>query len=169
VNPDGGCINQNVAYLDTQRFDRLSEKEVLDRIGTLLAIAIGRSEEQRRLNALVGAPQAAPVGDPDLAALDLTQLVTDPLEAQIIIYLRVAGRANAREVATALGLAAPWPPKSSRGCAPPACAGSRTAADRRVTGCGPNTPPIKRRSPARQSGGVVRREEAPPRPSSGSG
>jgi hypothetical protein len=107
VNPDGGCINQNVAYLDTQRFDRLSEKEVLDRIGTLLAIAIGRSEEQRRLNALVGAPQAAPVGDPDLAALDLTQLVTDPLEAQIIIYLRVAGRANAREVATALGLAAP--------------------------------------------------------------
>ena len=63
--------------------------------------------QQRRLNALVGAPQAAPVGDPDLAALDLTQLVTDPLEAQIIIYLRVAGRANAREVATALGLAAP--------------------------------------------------------------
>lgn len=107
MNPDGGCINRNVAYLDTQRFDRLSEKDVLDRIGTLLAIAIGRSEEQRRLNALASSPQATPAGDLDLATLDLTQLVTDPLEAQIIMHLRVAGRANAREVATALGVSAP--------------------------------------------------------------
>jgi predicted ArsR family transcriptional regulator len=53
------------------------------------------------------AAQAAPGGDLDLAALDLTQLVTDPLEAQIIMHLRAAGRANAGEVATALGLAAP--------------------------------------------------------------
>lgn len=91
-------------YLDTKRFDRLSEEEVLDRIGTLLAIAIGRSEEQRRLNALAGSPPAAPGGDPSLAALDLTQLVTDPLEARIIMHLRVVGRTNAREVAAALGL-----------------------------------------------------------------
>ncbi|MDI1336608.1 MAG: hypothetical protein PSU94_10565 [Lacunisphaera sp.] len=89
-------------YLDTKRFDRLSDDEVLDRIGTLLAVAIGRHEQQ--LAALVGASQAAPVGDPDLAVLDLTQLVTDPLEAQIIMHLRVAGRTNAREVAVALGL-----------------------------------------------------------------
>lgn len=94
-------------YLDTRRFDRLSDEEVLDRIGSLLAIAVGRREQQRQLTALVGAPQAAPTGDLDLAALDLTQLVTDPLEAQIIMHLRAAGRANAREVATALGLAAP--------------------------------------------------------------
>jgi len=96
-----------VDYLDTRRFDRLSDEEVLDRIGSLLAIAVGRREQQRQLTALVGAPQAAPTGDLDLAALDLTQLVTDPLEAQIIMHLRAAGRANAREVATALGLAAP--------------------------------------------------------------
>lgn len=92
-------------YLDTKRFDRLSDEEVLDRIGTLLAIAVGRREEQRRLNVLAGSPQAAPGGDPGLAAFDLTQLVTDPLEALIIMHLRVAGRANAREVATFLGVA----------------------------------------------------------------
>ncbi len=91
-------------YLDTKRFDHLSEEEVLDRIGALLAIAIGRSEEQRRLNALAGSSQAVLGGDASLAALDLTQLVTDPLEARIIRHLRVAGRTNARELAAALGL-----------------------------------------------------------------
>ncbi len=91
-------------YLDTKRFDHLSEEEVLDRIGALLAIAIGRSEEQRRLNALAGSPPAPAAPDPSLAALDLTQLVTDPLEAQIIVQLRVVGRTNARELAAALGL-----------------------------------------------------------------
>lgn len=107
MNPDGEWIDRNVAYLDTQRFDRLSDEEVLDRIGALLAIAVGRREQQRQLAALVGAPQGAPGGDPDLAVLNLTQLVTDPLEARIIMHLRAAGRAKAREVATALGLTAP--------------------------------------------------------------
>ncbi len=96
-----------VDYLDTKRFDRLSEEEVLDRIGALLAIAVGRREQQRQLAASAGAPPVAPGGDPDLTALDLTQLVTDPLEARIIMHLRVVGRTNAREVAAALGLAAP--------------------------------------------------------------
>jgi hypothetical protein len=96
-----------VDYLDTKRFDRLSDEEVLDQIGTLLAIAIGRREQQRQLTPQVNAPPAAPAGDPDLVAIDLTQLVTDPLEARIIMHLRVAGRANARSVAAALGVTAP--------------------------------------------------------------
>ena len=94
-------------YLDTKRFDRLSDEEVLDRIGALLAIAVGRSEEQQRLKVLAGSPPARPAADPDLATLDLPQLVTDPLEAQIIRHLCATGRANAREVAAALGVAAP--------------------------------------------------------------
>lgn len=94
-------------YLDTKRFDGLSDEQVLDRIGALLAIAIGRREGQRRVNALAGSPQTASAGDSDLAALDLTQLVTDPLEARIIMHLRVVGRTNARAVAAALGLATP--------------------------------------------------------------
>lgn len=91
-------------YLDTKRFDRLSEEEVLDRIGALLAIAIGRSEEQQRINALAGSQPPALGGDPSLAALDLTQLVSDPLDGRIIMHLRVVGRTNARELAAALGL-----------------------------------------------------------------
>lgn len=94
-----------MAYLDIERFDRLSDEEVLDRIGTLLAIAIGRREEQRRLNPLAGSTQVVSVGDPVLADLDLAQFVTDPLEARIIRHLRLAGRTNAREVATSLGVA----------------------------------------------------------------
>lgn len=53
-----------MSYLDTERFDRLNEEEVLDRIGALLAVAIGRREQQQQLAALVGAPQAAPGGVP---------------------------------------------------------------------------------------------------------
>lgn len=94
-------------FLDTHRFDRLSEEEVLDRIGALLAVAIGRREQQRQLVAQPGATQAAPPDDPNLATLDLTQLVTDPLEARIIKHLRVVGRANAREMATSLGVTTP--------------------------------------------------------------
>lgn len=103
MNSDGG--NRKVPYLDTQRFDRLSDEEVLDRIGTLLAIAIGRREQQQRQLAVsVSTSQGASVRDPYLAALDLTQLVTDPLEARIIMHLRVAGSTNAREAATSLGV-----------------------------------------------------------------
>lgn len=96
-----------MGYLDTRRFDRLSDEEVLDRIGALLAIAAGRFEDQQRLNALARSSQTATAVDPDLAPLGLTQLVTDPLERQIIAHLHGAGRAKAREVATVLGLAAP--------------------------------------------------------------
>lgn len=96
-----------MAYLETQRFDRLNEEEVLDHIGALLAIAIGRHEQQRQLTAQAGATRAARADDPNLAALDLTQLVTDPLEARIIVHLRVAGRANAREMAAVLGVTTP--------------------------------------------------------------
>lgn len=92
-------------YLDSRRFDGLSDEDVLDRIGALLAIAIGRREQQQRqLTVSVSTSQGASVRDSDLAALDLTQLVTDPLEARIIRHLRAAGSTNARQVATFLGV-----------------------------------------------------------------
>jgi GAF domain-containing protein len=109
-------------FLDTHRFDRLSDEEVLNRIGTLLAIAIGRREQQRQLTAQINTPQGATTHDPDLAALDLTQLVTDPLEARIIRHLRVAGHANAREMAATLGVSAPLAAqKLARLCAAGLC------------------------------------------------
>jgi len=109
-------------YLDTRRFDRLSDEEVLDRIGTLLAIAVGRFEQQKRLNTLAGSDDVAAMVKYEVAPLDLIQLVTDPVERQIIMHLRVAGRAHAREVATALGLAAPvTAQKLARLCAAGLC------------------------------------------------
>ena len=118
-------------YLDTKRFDRLSDEEVLDRIGTLLAIAIGRREEQQRLNDLADSPPATPGGDPSLAALDLTQLVSDPLETRIISHLRVVGHTHARELAAALGVTtSAAAQKLARLCAAGLCrveAGSRPA------------------------------------------
>ncbi len=85
-----------MALLDTRRFDRLSDEEVLDLIDALLAVAVGRFEEQRRLNALAGAGGTAAHDFQEGALLDLTQLVTDPLEARIITHLRAAARTPAR-------------------------------------------------------------------------
>jgi hypothetical protein len=96
-----------VDYLDTKRFDRLSDEEVLERIGALLAIAVGRFEEQQRLNALAKSADMSAQVRHEVAPLDLTQLVTDPSEGRIIMHLRATGRANAREVAAALGMTAP--------------------------------------------------------------
>jgi hypothetical protein len=96
-----------VDYLDTKRFDRLSDEEVLERIGALLAIAVGRFEEQQRLNALASSADMSTQVRHEVAPLDLTQLVTDPSEGRIIMHLRATGRANAREVAVALGMTAP--------------------------------------------------------------
>lgn len=113
VGPEWACKperqtdHRNVAYLDTQRFDRLSDEEVLNRIGALLAIAVGRFEEQQRLNVLASSADVSAQVKHEVAPLDLTQLVTNPVEGRIIMHLRATGRANAREVAKALGVAAP--------------------------------------------------------------
>lgn len=93
-----------MALLDTRRFDRLSDEEVLDRIGALLAVAVGRFDEQQRLNVLAGSDDTAAHGSHEPPPLDLIQLVTDTLEVQIITHLRAAGRATAREMAAALGV-----------------------------------------------------------------
>jgi len=96
-----------VDYLDTKRFDHLSDEEVLERIGALLAIAVGRFEEQQRLNALASSANVSAQLRHEVAPLDLTQLVTDPSEGRIIMHLRATGRANAREVAKSLGMTVP--------------------------------------------------------------
>lgn len=89
-----------MAYLDTQRFDKLGAEEVLDRIGDLLAIAIGRFEEQRRRD---GTAAPAVVASAEAQRLDPLQLVSDQLERQIVAHLRKAGAATPRELAAVLG------------------------------------------------------------------
>ncbi|MBP6506426.1 MAG: helix-turn-helix transcriptional regulator [Opitutaceae bacterium] len=100
--------------LDTTRFDRLSDEEVLDRIGSLLALAVGRLVEQDRLRALPAAPADA--------LFDATSLVTDPMEQRILRWLAGANPASAREIAAALGLAGGViSPRVARLCAAGLC------------------------------------------------
>jgi DnaJ-domain-containing protein 1 len=90
--------------IDPQRFAHLSEKEVLHRIGELLAIAIGRFEEQERLEP--AAAQAIPGAPPPAGGrrLDPGELVDDELERQIVAYLARVATATPRELGAVLGL-----------------------------------------------------------------
>jgi len=94
----------DVDYLDPHRFDHWSEEEVLHRIGELLAIAIGRLEEQDRLKSVESRPAAAPTTPAEARPLDPAELVTDELERRIIAHLRRVGPASPRELAAVLGL-----------------------------------------------------------------
>ena len=89
-----------MAYLDTHRFDQLGAEQVLGRIGDLLAIAIGRLEEQRRLDGHAAPAVVAPV---EARRLDSLELVSDQLERQIVAHLRKVGTATPRELAAVLG------------------------------------------------------------------
>lgn len=90
-----------MSYLDTSRFDHLSESEVLRRIGALLATAIARRGLCRPATVASGLKGAAKPSQPN----DSACLVGDPLEQQIVRYLVLAGPASPRELGIALGLA----------------------------------------------------------------
>jgi len=107
VDPEWACKpgqqtdHRNVAYLDTQRFDRLSEDEVLQRIGALLATAITRSGRLLR-------PPAATLGHSTTTLpvpFDPVALIRDPIEQQLARFLHHAGPTAPRDLASALGIA----------------------------------------------------------------
>jgi len=107
VDPEWACKpgqqtdHRNVAYLDTQRFDRLSEDEVLQRIGALLATAITRSGRLLR-------PPGAPASSSNklaAARLEPWDLAGDPTERQLVRFLHHAGPTAPRDLASALGIA----------------------------------------------------------------
>jgi DNA-binding transcriptional ArsR family regulator len=89
-----------MANLDTTRFDRLPEEEILRRIGALLATAIVRSGRLRSRNAKVRADR----GDKPDARIDPLRLIADPLERRIAEYLHFTGAASPVELRQALGL-----------------------------------------------------------------
>ena len=91
-------------YLDLQRFDHLSEEQVLVRIGELLAIAIGRFEEQERLQPAAAEATSAASPLSGGRRLDPGELVDDELERQIVSYLAKVGAAAPRELGAVLGL-----------------------------------------------------------------
>lgn len=89
-----------MANLDTTRFDRLPEREILGRIGALLATAIMRSGRLRSQNATVRADR----GNEPASRIDPVRLIADPLDRQIAEYLRFTGAASPVELRRALGL-----------------------------------------------------------------
>ena len=91
-----------MALLDTQRFDHLSDEEVLRRIGEILAIGIGRLEEQQLA-------QTRTVPRPLVlkGAIGPQQFVVDAQQRQIIAHLQQAGSASAPELMMVLGLTRP--------------------------------------------------------------
>ena len=93
-----------MAWLDLHRFDHLSEEEVLRRIGGLLAIAIGRFEDQERLRSIQSPATARPSAPTKTQPLHPEQLVSDELERRIIAHLQMVGVATPRELAAVLGL-----------------------------------------------------------------
>jgi hypothetical protein len=87
-------------HLNLQRFDQLSEDEVLRRIGGLLATALMRSGRLRR-------PSPAQSGLPARslpASVDPVGLVRDPGAQQVARYLQAAGPTAPRDLAAALSL-----------------------------------------------------------------
>ena len=93
-----------MAFLDTHRFDRLTEDEILRRIGELLAIASGRFEESQRPRALEVQTPTKAGATSERRAFDPTQFSRDSLEQQIISHLRKAGTATPQELGAVLGL-----------------------------------------------------------------
>jgi hypothetical protein len=92
-----------VAYLNLDRFDRLNDEEILRRIGDLLAVAIGRREEQRLLRERTAPMPAASGAKIDLQRLAPPHLIRDDLERRIVAHLGKVGRATSRELAAVVG------------------------------------------------------------------
>lgn len=92
-----------MAFLDPTRFDHLSEGEVLQRIGVLLATAIAR----RGLGRPVANPSRSrgETKTSRLRPFDPACLLDDPIEQQMVHYLMQTGPASPRELSAALGLA----------------------------------------------------------------
>ena len=82
-------------YLDATRFDRLTDAQILRRIGALLATAIVRSGRLRSQNAKV----RDGLGTEPESRIDHLRL-----ERKIADYLRITGAASPAELKRALGL-----------------------------------------------------------------
>lgn len=83
---------------DPARFNRLSEAQILEQIGELLARALIRSGHLSRSAQRGAAAKAAS------ATLDPVAMIRDPVVRQIAGFLKIAGHANPGEIGFALGL-----------------------------------------------------------------
>ena len=87
-----------MSVLDVNRFDSLSERQVVRRIGSLLAVALMRT------GALSPAGAPPPLPQVPSKPLDFAELLADTRDQRIVRYLECTGEARPRELAVALGL-----------------------------------------------------------------
>ncbi len=92
----GEC--HRMSALDVHRFDSLSDRQVIRRIGSLLAVALMRS------GALAPARATTPVRPAPAKPLERSEFLADVRDQRIVRYLECAGNARPRELAVALGL-----------------------------------------------------------------
>ncbi len=86
--------------MDDRHLDRLSEGEVIERIGELLAIAIARSGRLLRNPAA----QRADAPGTSASAVETVALIRDPVARKLAGFLRHAGPGRPSDIATILGL-----------------------------------------------------------------
>ena len=87
-----------MSALDVHRFDSLSDRQVIRRIGSLVAVALMRS------GALAPAGATTAVRPAPAKPLEASELLTDARDQRIVRYLECTGDARPRELAVALGL-----------------------------------------------------------------
>lgn len=81
-----GISPDQYSPFDPRQFDRLSEEQVIRRIGALLAKALMRSRHEGAALASAGQPANAPV-----APVNPLDLLRDDTERQIVSFLQCAG------------------------------------------------------------------------------
>jgi len=86
--------------MDDRHIDRLSEGEVIERIGELLAIAIARSGLLLRNPA----PQRANAPGTSASVVDTVALNRDPVERKLVGFLKHAGPCRPSDIAATLTL-----------------------------------------------------------------
>jgi hypothetical protein len=86
--------------MDDRHIERLSEREVIERIGELLAIAIARSGRLLRNPAA----QRANVPGTSVSAVETVALIRDPVARKLVRFLRHAWPCRPSDVAATLGL-----------------------------------------------------------------
>ena len=92
---------RGASRLEARTIERLSEGEVVERIGELLAIAIARSGRLLR----APAPHRANAPGTSASVVDSVALIHDPLERKLAGFLKHAGPCRPSDIATTLGLA----------------------------------------------------------------